>query len=257
MVLARGWREGGKRLEHGTTKTSRHACREPCSHSVRAVPLALALGSVPGLCACSVREAAPPASEVSAPAGSDAVPIVQARRDFNGDGTEDTLAIYLASGRRVHDADPWCGAGDKYEGRFIVTVEVAGQRRSVDLNALFGSTDELWLWATPWAIAFDDYNSDGQLDFNLGQYASCNGWRYRLFTVTLGGEVSLLPVEPTDDVAVAAEESSTSRITTTPQGFEVEYYDSSRGGRVLASYVWDRRMDMFLLKQDIAVPAER
>lgn len=63
-----------------------------------------------------------------------------------------------------------------------------------------------------WSVVFADYDRDGRIDFNLGRYAGCNGWRYDLFTVDASGRVRrLLTTRP---LAVADHSNSTARIRT-------------------------------------------
>lgn len=45
-----------------------------------------------------------------------------------------------------------------------------------------------------WRVFTKDYNGDGRIDFNLGQYRTSNGWLYWLFTISPLGKVSLLKV---------------------------------------------------------------
>jgi len=72
--------------------------------------------------------------------------------------------------------------------------------------------------AMPWRIRFADYNHDGQIDFNLGQYDSCNGWLYKLFTISPTGQVTPL-LKPGDGIPSTDNSNSTSEIRVTKAGF--------------------------------------
>ncbi len=43
-------------------------------------------------------------------------------------------------------------------------------------------------------IQFDDYNSDEDIDFTIGQYATSNGRDYKLFTIRKDGKIEELPL---------------------------------------------------------------
>jgi hypothetical protein len=69
-----------------------------------------------------------------------------------------------------------------------------------DLNRLFypqyDKEQPMFFWSSePWEIFFADYNHDGWVDFNLGQYAGGVACEFRIFTVSPDGRVSELPLE--------------------------------------------------------------
>src|SRR5436305_1249248 len=169
--------------------------------------------------------------------GQAARPIIITRTliDLNGDGRKDSVAIEITSGRFFKANDPadescpscMCGA-PKYVGQFIIEVKING-RKSVrqSLNRLIGGFDNLEFWAKPWKIIFDDYNGDGQIDFNVGQYTNCNGWAYWLFTIAPSGHVSQLKVEkgnPSSEIFASDDANSTRIIRHTAYGFYTKGY---------------------------------
>ena len=179
--------------------------------------------------------------------------VAEALRDFDADGRPDTLAIELVSGKRYVDDDGWCGAGDKYEGEFAVVVKLAGGRTiRHSLRELFGRNDSpstLFFPAKEWPIAFADYNRDGQVDFNLGQYGSCNGWSYRLMTVSTDGKVSSLGTSGEGWLFLSDREPSTTQIRITADGIAHTYYDNSVGHSWEVLFRWDSTQRVFVEKE--------
>jgi hypothetical protein len=121
-----------------------------------------------------------------------------------------------------------------------VVVELHGRRVETLLGPLLAG-DPLWFRAQPWKLVVADYNDDGEIDFNLGQYGTCNGWRYWIFSIRRSGRVERIsPAFFANDFA-----ESTSNITRVKQGFSVTSYDNSRGGNWEATYRWNASARMF------------
>jgi hypothetical protein len=174
-------------------------------------------------------------------------------RDFNADGRPDALTIELVSGKRYVDEELWCGSGDKYEGEFAVVVTLAGGKTvRHSLRELFGWDDSptttLFFPAKEWPIVLADYNHDGQLDFNLGQYGSCSGWSYRLMTVSTDGNVSTLGT-PDGWLFLLDREPSTNQIRITTEGIAHTYNDNSVGHAWDVHLRWDSKQRVFVKKQ--------
>lgn len=175
------------------------------------------------------------------PASAQEVPVTltESVRDFDGDGAPDTLTVVMTEGRRYDDTRAWCGSGEKYEGDFAVRARLAGgttaERRLVAYT-FFRSGD--------WELTFADYDQDGRPDFNLGQYAGCNGWRYDLFTVDASGRVRPLPTTR-GSLPVSDRANSTDRIVPTDVGFEICFY-TQRAGHVVEAYRWNREKEIFV-----------
>ncbi len=112
--------------------------------------------------------------------------------DMDGDGSLEALEILLTNGRRYVDEMLWCGMGDKWEGQFAVRVRRNEHVLSItSLNALMGH-ERLFFHAPAFRVVLQDLNGDGSIDFNLGQYAGCNGSYYFLFSIAPSGEVHRL-----------------------------------------------------------------
>jgi hypothetical protein len=198
--------------------------------------------------------------------GQAARPVVITRAfvDLNGDGRKDTVTIRMTSGRWYAANDPSdescpscaCGA-PKYKGKFSIEVRLSGKtpvRQS--LNAMFGGFDELEFWAEPWQIVFDDYNRDRRLDFNLGQFANCGGWVYRLFTISRDGQLTQLDVEegnPHSEIFAGDDNNSTRVIRPTADGFYTKgYYNGADPiGWYTSYYTWNAKTRSFIFGKDV------
>ena len=99
----------------------------------------------------------------------------------------------------------------------------------------------------PWEIHFEDYNHDGQIDFNLGQYGGCNGWRYKLFTISTQGIIMPLNIyNKRDGVFISDRQNSTEKLEVQAVGFSHGYYDNSIGGGVEETYSWSSDDERFV-----------
>lgn len=168
--------------------------------------------------------------------------VARANHDFDHDGRTDTLEIVLLDGRRYDDTTAWCGAGDKFEGRFAVRVHLASGS-----TTRFALPEYTFFRAPGGEVVLEDYNGDGRADFNLGQYATCNGWRYRLYTVGPSGEVQRLPVGDSPDAWLPVNDvaNSTDEIVTTRRGFRACHYDNASTYTV-RWYAWHRNDGRFV-----------
>jgi len=174
------------------------------------------------------------ATPLAAPAQEASTRVAAAVHDFDRDGRPDTLALVMLEGRRYDDTTAWCGAGEKFEGRFALRVSFAGgdsARRKLRDFAFFRAGDR--------RIVLGDYDGDGSADFNLGQYRSCNGWGYRLFTVEASGDIRRLPVGDSGGgwLPVADFANSTRAIVPIDGGVRICFYDN-RTGHTLRRYEW-------------------
>ena len=168
--------------------------------------------------------------------------------DIDNDGQKEKIEIILEDGERYEDIEEWCGNGEKWEGYFMIQVKKGDavlSRQSLNKLMFPGEKDPepLSFWTPEFSLVFKDYNMDGQNDFNLGQYGSCNGNYYRLFTISSDGAISSLPIKGVAGFFV----SSPNRCNSTDlirieKGFLVfTYYDNALGKNVTAIYRWDKR----------------
>jgi hypothetical protein len=190
--------------------------------------------------------------------------ITRALVDINGDGRRDSVAIRMIAGSFYGANDPAdescpscaCGA-PKYAGQFQIEVRINGRKPiRQNLNALMGSFERLEFWAEPWRIVLDDYNRDRQVDFNLGQFANCSGWAYRLFTIARDGRISRLVVaegNPDSQIFAGDDNNSTRLIRSTARGFYTQgYYNAADPpGFYTSYYTWNAKMRSFIFWKDV------
>jgi hypothetical protein len=108
--------------------------------------------------------------------------------------------------------------------------------------------------AAPWVIRFADYNHDGQLDFNLGQYENCNGWTYTLFTIARDGKITPLKVEGvTEGLCVQAADNSTAEIRAIHSGFWYKTYNNADDSCMPCTkiFAWNHEKQDFKLARKI------
>jgi len=143
-------------------------------------------------------------------------------------GKKATLQVVLIKGGEIVDEAPSSMCSKRIEGTFAVKVKFdKGKAVYTPLNNLMTfnkkNTEKLAFCAKPWKIVTADYNRDGQIDFNLGQYANSNGWAYWFFTISPSGHASLLPV-PNDFIFLADDKNSTNKIKITDEGIKTVAY---------------------------------
>lgn len=193
-----------------------------------------------GLAPLSLLTAGPPPAAGAQPSQV----IAQAQIDLDGDGQTETLEVLLLRGRRFQDAEPWCGAGDKWEGAFALRVRwgerLLDQRPWGELFFPSGQADESAFFWAPLRLVWADYNGDGRPDFNLGAYGSCNVNIYRLFTLTSQGRLAELPVAQGRALAVsgAGRQNSTPAIRGEGGVLTHAYYGNTQGREISVRYRW-------------------
>ncbi|MCX5811881.1 MAG: hypothetical protein NT178_04970 [Proteobacteria bacterium] len=168
--------------------------------------------------------------------------------DIDNDGQKEKIEIILERGERYDDREEWCGNGEKWEGYFTIQVRkgnVVLSKQSLNDLALSDEKDPepLSFWTPEFSLVFKDYNMDGQIDFNLGQYGSCNGNYFRLFTVNPDGIVSPLRIKGAGGFFVSPPNRHNSTdLISIEKGFLVfTYYDNTSGKNVTVRYRWDKK----------------
>jgi len=166
---------------------------------------------------------------------------------FNGGRQKVTIEIVMTEGRFYDDKSGWCGGDEKWEGQFEIRVR-KGQRllSKASLNQLLSPknpSDSLFFWSPKFKLALRDYNGDGRLDFNLGQYGSCVGNNYRLFTIRRDGTIAGLPCAGNEEgleVGFQTRVNSTPDITARHGRVTCTSYERSpeRSGSVTEQWLW-------------------
>ena len=166
--------------------------------------------------------------------------VTESKVDIFRDGTKERVQLSLVEGKKYHDQELWCGSGWKYEGVFSISVIFSdGRHVETTLNP-FWDNEKLFFYSKPWTIRFADYNHDGVLDINLGQYAGCNGSGYKILSFMPDGKLCLLPVMLYKAIPLSGHDNSSDKITLTERGFSASYYNNNTiGGNTTVFYDWD------------------
>lgn len=165
--------------------------------------------------------------------------------DIDHDGVKEIIQIVMEKGKRYLDKEPWCGKGEKWEGHFTIrTIKRSHAVTRQSLNGLLlpdGEGEEIFFWTPHFSLVLKDYNGDGRIDFNLGQYGNCNGNLYQLFSINPNGTIERLPVVDSRGffVSAAKRRNSTDAIRMVSGGIEFTYYDNTLGKNVTPRYTWN------------------
>ncbi len=172
--------------------------------------------------------------------------VTESNVDIFGDGSKERVQLSLVQGKKYHDRELWCGAGWKYEGDFSISVVFPGGRRVETTLNSFWDNETLFFFARPWTIRFADYNHDGVLDINLGQYAGCNGSAYKILSFKPDGKLFWLPVMFYKAIPLSGHDNSSDNIILTERGFSAAYYSNTIGGNTTVFYEWDTVLRLFV-----------
>ena len=167
------------------------------------------------------------------------VEVTSSTIDIFGDGRQEDVSIVMVAGKLHDDKDSMgCGSGLKHQGRFVVIVTFPeGQAVT---TSLWPDDKSIFFYANPWEIAFTDYNHDGITDFNLGQYDSCNGSYYTLFSFKPDGKVFEI-----GHASLTGYDNSTRNFTVTDEGYSSIIHNSTNGGPTEIFYRWDAASQFF------------
>jgi hypothetical protein len=177
--------------------------------------------------------------------------VTESRVDIFGNGARERVRLLLVEGKKYHDQELWCGSGWKYEGVFSISVIFPDGRHAETKVNSFWDNEKLFFYSKPWTIRFADYNHDGVLDINIGQYAGCNGSGYKIFSFTKDGKVFLLPVMRYKAIPLSGHDNSSGNITLTASGFSAGYYNNTIGGNTTVFYDWDPLSRLFVPNREV------
>ena len=171
--------------------------------------------------------------------------ISESRFDRNHHDRNWKIEILFEQGERYIDNEPWCGNGEKWEGYFSIQVKRDNKVLSrQSLNQLMFPHEKkpgpLSFWTPEFSLVFNDYNMDGQTDFNIGQYGSCNGNYYKIFTVKPDGVIVPVPIRDADGffISRAKKQNSTDLIRVRNGLLNHKYYDNIAGKYFTIHYKW-------------------
>lgn len=170
--------------------------------------------------------------------------------DFN-ENVKGRIILKAEKASDYVDNNPGAFMGRNIEGTFrLQYVNDNGKEiSSIDINKAFN--EDRMVFKESFSIAFEDYNGDGFMDFTIGQYASSNGYVYRLFTVGKDGKISELPIENNGDIFCDNSGYSPKFVRVDKTSFIIQYYDNSRGKRCEAAYSWKDNMFKKISEKEI------
>lgn len=169
--------------------------------------------------------------------------------DIDKDGNKEAIQIVLVEGNYNEDNELWAGSGPKWTGAFAVKVlKAESVLFSESLNKLLypNGGEEVFLYAPEFQLELNDYNNDGLIDFNIGQYFSSNGFIYKFFTINEEGVVSEILFENRSFVFVSSRGNSIDLEFDNGE-IKVPYYDNSKGKHFTDYYKWDTDNKVFKL----------
>jgi len=159
---------------------------------------------------------------------------------FPINGEHQYLRLKMVKGKYYEDWTPGAYMGTIWEGYFI--IELSDESGNVisqnDLSKIYKGP---LIFNSSFQIQFDDYNSDEDIDFTIGQYASSNGRDYKLFTIRKDGKIEELPIKDYFSLFI----SNTTGVYSTKLTkidnitFKIEYYDNSNGKNLEDFFKWD------------------
>lgn len=150
------------------------------------------------------------------------------------------LRLKMVKGKYYEDWTPGAYMGTIWEGAFILelTDESENTIAQTDLSEIY---NENLIFNSTFDIQFDDYNSDGDLDFTIGQYVSSNGRNYVLFTLRKDGQIEKLPIKDYSTLFISNTTGyySTQLTKKDKITFKKEYYDNLKQKFLEDIFRWD------------------
>ncbi|WP_150268729.1 hypothetical protein [Paenibacillus tepidiphilus] len=167
-------------------------------------------------------------------------PVTLSRNElYTWTGRREYLNLQLWKGSYSEDwTTPSPLGGRQWRGQFKLTVtdDTGTSLSSYDFN---GAPYEELSFDSPFPVQFGDYNSDGYPDFTIGQYASSNGYEYKLFTLR-NNVVEELTVKQHPWLFISGGEGRYSvRLQNVSGGFAASHYDNSLGQTVREIFAWN------------------
>jgi bla regulator protein BlaR1 len=155
-------------------------------------------------------------------------------------GKHQYLRLKMVKGKYYEDWFPGAYMGTIWEGYYIfeLTDEFGNVISKTDLSKIY--TEPL-VFSSSFQIQFNDYNSDGDIDFTIGQYTSSNGRSYKLFTLRKDGKIEELHIKGYSSLFISNSTGFYSTKLTKVAGvsFKIEYYDNLKGKNLENVFEWD------------------
>lgn len=150
------------------------------------------------------------------------------------------ISVVMTEGTFHEVGEPGVDPEWIYEGQFEIRAigENGKVISSLNLNQSFG--EEPMIFKERFTLAFEDYNSDGNLDFTISQAGTSNGNLYAIYTVMEDSTIKELPIEEGDECIFSSQfvySTAFTRVDTTT--FYAGFYDNTQGKHYNAYYKWD------------------
>ncbi len=145
------------------------------------------------------------------------------------------LELVDVSGEYLIDPNPGPTYGGNWLGHFQLQI-INSTGKVVSKLSLPDNKYTQPFFKSKFSFHFADYNGDGNPDFTLGQYFGSNGYVYQLYTIKTAG-IFRLPVPAPIFAADIAYSPLFQRVG--KNGFQVEFYDNSKGNWYRATYTWN------------------
>lgn len=131
--------------------------------------------------------------------------------------------------------------GPKWIGKFIVELsnENGATISLTDINQFF--KDEKLSFNSQFNIEFDDYNSDGNLDFTIGQHGSDFGNNYKIFSIDSSGHISELRIKDEEKLFISNTTGKYSTLIERMDGttFKIQFFDEEKSKLFESVYEWN------------------
>lgn len=147
------------------------------------------------------------------------------------------LELVDVSGEYLIDPNPGPTYGENWLGHFQLRI-INSTGKAVSKFSLPDNKYTQPFFKSKFEFHFADYNGDGNPDFTLGQYFSSNGYVYQLFTVKPAG---IFPLPVSAQLFVSDMDFAYSPLfqRVGKKGFQVEFYNNSKGNWYRAIYTWN------------------
>ena len=158
---------------------------------------------------------------------------------YNEDVYGGLLLIRMVKGTYKDNWDPGPFFGPEWAGEYIAQILDANEGQIVSELNLKDSFHQDLSFRGSFNIELQDYNGDGNLDFTIGQYASSNGYIYRILTIDENRKLRELKVDKGRQLFISNSGYSIKLDKVDEKSFKTKYYDNSEGKWYEAVYQWD------------------
>lgn len=154
-------------------------------------------------------------------------------------GKPQYLRLKLVRGKYYEDWSPGPIRGTVWEGDYSIELadEYGNVKAQTDLSRYYHGP---LIFMSHFQLEFDDYNGDGDIDFTIGQYASGNGWDYRLFTLRENGDIEELPIRDHSALFISMHSGHSLKLEKIDSmSFKCVHYENSKQVWVERVFRWD------------------